>query len=233
MHPTFTYSRTAICAILAMYACAAHAQRQAPIRDIAPIIESSVTQQYQPPLDTLPPDRLPQAETAQRASTMRGRELNACLERKQQIDNQQQKLGVLARDLQRDKQLVGQLERRIEQEKPKRQTHSVAAMNSYQALLKQYEQQANSLNERTVLYNQLAEHNGNSVRQYNKTCSGKAYSSAQLPPDSPHAVQAIRQPADHQTAPATTHTPSAYPSHPTQTDNHAGSVPGVPSVGGY
>lgn len=216
MQPTL--SRSAICAmILAMYACAAHAQRQAPIRDIAPIIESSVTQEYQPPVS--------QPNTSQ-ADTLQGRELAACLERKQKIDSQQQKLAVLAQDLRRDKQLVAVLEQRIEQEKPKRSTHSVQAMNQYQALLRQYQQQANSLNERTELYNQLVENNRISVRQYNHICSGKAYRAAELPADSDYGVQPIqRRPNSLDTVPQSLESsPSAYP---------AAAVPGVPSVGSY
>lgn len=211
MHPTASYSRTAICAmILAMYACAAHAQRSAPIRDIAPIIENSVTQQYQAPAEPVSPPN---------ANTMQGRELAACLERKRTIDRQQQTLTTLAADLRRDKQLVLALEQRVAQDKPKRQNHSVQLMNNYQALVKQYEQQAASLNSRTELHNQLAEKNRIYVRQYNTTCSGKPYQSSTLSTDSTDGVQPIN--IDNNT----TSSHSAYPA----ADTH--SLPGVPDVG--
>lgn len=208
MQATTTYSRTAICAmLLAIYASAAHAQRQAPIRDLGPVIENSVIQQYQAPLSA--------TETARSnptTSELAQRELHACLERKQQIDQQQQKLANLAADLNRDKQLVNQLALRIEQDKPKRVTHSAAAMSAYQALLRQYEQQVTSLNDRTLLYNQLAEQNAINARQYNKICSGKSYRATQLPADSSHAVQPMRH------TPATAEQPGS-------------AVPGIPSVG--
>lgn len=234
----YVFPASSICAmVLAMYACAAHAERMAPIRDLAPIIESSVTQIYQPPLDAPATQAAANSQRSAQSQPSNGnyagldsREANACLKRKQQIDQQQQKLSSFAGDLQRDKHLVNRLAERVESEKPKRQSHSVQAMNNYQALLRQYEQQVQSLNDRTHLYNQLAEDNRISVRQYNSLCSGRAYRSSQLSADAP-AVQPIRrQPAEP--APENyQHGPSAYPA-PTPS-NPQQPLPGIPSVGGF